>query len=273
MKKWMVVLCVMVLGLGVLAGCGNNDDDLMRIYIGATPRPHHEILDYITPMLRDAGIDLRVVPFTDFSMPNIALHEGQIHANYFQHVPFLNAYIYNTGNNLHVVGEVHVEPMGAYSLTLGNVLDIPDGGRVAIPGDATNGGRALMLLAEAGLIGLPDYINPAAGVLATMASIEYNPRNLRFNELAAEFLPQVLMNRDADLAIINTNHLIAGTDLCPVEDSLIRESLVGNPYANVLVVRPDYANNPYILTLFEYLTSEAVRAFIQRSYTGIEPVF
>ena len=272
MKKW-IVLCVVMLGLGLLAGCSNRDDDLVRIYIGATPRPHHEILDYITPMLREAGIDLRVRPFTDFTMPNIALAEGQIHANYFQHVPFLNAYITNTGNPLHVVGEVHVEPMGAYSLDLENVMDIRDGGLVAIPGDATNGGRALMLLAEAGLIGLPDTINPAAGVLATVADISYNPRNLSFIELAAEFLPQVLMNREADLSVVNTNHLIAGTDLCPVNDSLIRESLVGNPYANVLVVRPEYADNPYILTIFEYLTSEAVRAFIQRSYTGIEPVF
>ncbi|MCL2365289.1 MAG: MetQ/NlpA family ABC transporter substrate-binding protein [Defluviitaleaceae bacterium] len=273
MKKWIAIACVMMLGLGLLAGCGDRDSDLVRIYVGATPRPHHEILDYITPMLRDAGIDLRVVPFTDFNMPNIALTDGQIHANYFQHVPFLNAYIGNTGNQLHVVGEIHVEPMGAYSLDLDNVMDIPDGGLVAIPGDATNGGRALMLLAEAGLIGLPDTINPAAGVLATVADISYNPRNLRFTELAAEFLPQVLMNREADLSVINTNHLIAGTNLCPVEDSLIRESLVGNPYANVLVVRPEYANNPYIQTIFEYLTSEAVRAFIHRTYTGIEPVF
>ena len=88
-----------------------------------------------------------------------------------------------------------------------------------------------------------------------------------------ELLPLLLNARDGDLFVINTNHLIVGTDLCPVEDSLVRESITGNPYANILVVRPEYADNPYIRTLFQYLTSEAVRAFILREYTGIEPVF
>jgi len=274
MKRWILV-CLAVLGLAFLAGCGNDDGDLVRITIGATPRPHQEMLEYIMPALREAGIELQITTFTDFSVPNVALNDGQIDANFFQHVPFLNLYITNTGNQLHVVGEIHVEPMGAYSLTLDNIHDIPDGGIVAIPGDATNGGRALMLLERAGLIGLDPAagINPAAGVLATLSDINYNPRNLQFRELEAALLPTILMNNDADLSVINTNHLIAGTNLCPVNDSLVREDITGNPYANVLVVRPEDANNPYISILFQYLTSPAMRAFILREYTGVEPVF
>ena len=170
MKK-LFFACVMMLGLGFLAGCGGGDDDLTRIYVGASIRPHSEILEYITPMLRDAGIDLRIRTFPDFVIPNVALAEGEIHANYFQHFPFLNNFMINTGNELHVVGEVHVEPMGAYSLTLDSIADVPDGGRVAIPNDATNGGRALMLLEQHGLIGL----DPAAGILATVPTSATTP--------------------------------------------------------------------------------------------------
>jgi len=132
-----------------------------------------------------------------------------------------------------------------------------------------------MLLERAGLIGLDPNagINPQAGVLATVGDITYNPRNLQFIELEAALLPPLLLNRDGDLFVINTNHLIAGTDLCPANDSLFRESVSGNPYANVLVVRPENANSEVIATLYRYMTSEAVRAFIMRSYTGVEPVF
>jgi D-methionine transport system substrate-binding protein len=269
MKRLLAVVCVVVLGFGLLAGCNRGNDELVRIVIGATPRPHAEILEYITPALREAGIELVIEEFTDFFVPNVALFDGQIMANYFQHTPFLNAYMTNSGNTLHIVGPVHVEPMGAYSMTLDNIMDIPEGGLVAIPHDATNGGRALMLLEQVGLIGL----DPAAGILATPNDIIFNPRNLRFIELEAAMLPRALLGNDADLSIVNTNHLIAGTNLCPVNDSLAREAVIGNPYANILVVRPEDANNEYIAILYRHLTSEAVRAFIYRTYTGIEPVF
>jgi D-methionine transport system substrate-binding protein len=264
------MVCVVVLGLGLFAGCNRGNNELVRIYIGATPRPHAEILEYITPALREAGIELIIRDFTDFAVPNVMLTDGQINANYFQHAPFLNAYIDRTGNRLHIVGPVHVEPMGAYSFTLDNIMDIPENGSVAIPHDATNGGRALMLLEKAGLITL----DPAAGILATQHDIIENPRNLRIIELEAAMLPRALSNNEADLSVVNTNHLIAANiGVCPVNDSLIREDVFGNPYANILVVRPEDANCENIATLYRYLTSEAVRAFIMRTYTGIEPVF
>ncbi|MCL2187655.1 MAG: MetQ/NlpA family ABC transporter substrate-binding protein [Defluviitaleaceae bacterium] len=279
MKRFLTVLCVAMLGLALLGGCNRGNDDvlvfpadgsLVRVNIGATPRPHHEILDYITPMLREVGIDLHVVSFTDFHVPNVALWDRQIHANYFQHEPFLNAYINNTGNQLHVVGPVHVEPMGAYSLTLDDIMDIPDGGSVAMPNDPTNNGRALMLLQKAGLIEL----DPAAGILATANDVTANPRNLRFIELEAALVPHALLNREADVSIVNTNHLIAADpSMCPLNDSLIREAVFGNPYANLLVVRPENADSEVIAALYRVLTSEAVRAFILRTYTGIDPVF
>lgn len=268
MKRFLALVCVAVLGLGLFSSC-SRDNELVRIYIGSTPVPHAEILAYIAPALLEDGIELVIREFTDFQVPNVALYEGQINANYFQHVPFLNIYMERTGNQLHVVGPVHVEPMGAYSMTLNNITDIPEGGSVAIPHDPANGGRALMLLEQVGLI----QLDSAAGILATVNDIIDNPRSLRIIELEAAMLPRALLNNDADLSIVNTNHLINGTNLCPVNDSLARENVVGNPYANILVVRPEDAGNEHIATLYRHLTSEAVRAFIQRSYTGVEPVF
>jgi len=282
MKRLVSLLCAVAILAGLLtglSGCRNDDNaplafptdgSLVQVIVGATPRPHAEILAYIAPRLRAEGIELIIQEFTDFHAPNPALFEGQLHANYFQHVPFLNAYITNTGNYLHVVGPIHVEPMGAYSLTLDNINDIPQNGTVAIPGDATNGGRALLLLQQAGLI----TIDPAAGILATRSDITYNPRNLEILDFDAAMLPRVLMASETDVSIVNTNHLIAAdTGLCPVNDSLVREPTFGNPYANVLVVREENADSPVIAALLRHLQSEAVRAFIYRNYTGVEPVF
>jgi len=284
MKRFFVFLGAVMLGLGLMAGCNRgNDDELafptdgspVRVYIGASPTPHQLILEYITPSLLAAGIDLRITAFAGFDFPNPALYEGQIHANYFQHVPFLNVFMERTGNQLHVVGPVHVEPIGAYSLTLTDVMDIPEGGRVAMPHDPANTGRALMLLQKAGLIQLNPAINidPLAGVLATPTDVTYNPRNLEFIPMEASMVAHALLNNDGDLFIVNTNILLDATDLCPINDSLIREDVFGNPYANVLVVRPEHADNEVIAVLYRYLTSEAVRAFIYRTFTGVDPVF
>jgi D-methionine transport system substrate-binding protein len=282
MKRLSMFFCLLglVLGLVALTGCrGGIDGDklvfpgdgsLVRVEIGASVRPHSEILNYIIPALRADGIELIIHEIIDFHVPNVMLYDKQLHANYFQHEPFLNAYMTRTGNDLYIVGPVHVEPMGGYSQILANVMDIPEGGSVAIPHDATNGGRALFLLASTGLITLC----PEVGILATPNDITSNPRNLRFIELEAAILPMALINNEADLLFVNTNHLIASNaGFCPVNDSLIREPVFGNPYANILVVREENADSEVIAMLYRHLTSEAVRAFILREYTGIEPVF
>ena len=277
MKKSLVrtvsVLLCLVIGTGLLSGCNANSpaygDGLVTLRIGATPVPHAEILQYIRPFLLEEGIYLNIVEFTEFPLVNPALYEGQLDANYFQHVPFLNSFINNTGNQLHIVGPIHIEPMGAYSTVINDISELPVGGRVAIPNDATNGGRALMLLDYHGLISL----DPAAGILATVEDIIYNPLELQFYALDAAMLPRILMDGETELAVVNTNHILAGTNLNPLRDSLIIEDPEGNPFANVLVVRPEDAQNEAVLTLFRHLQSDRVRQFILENYDGVVPVF
>ena len=265
------VLCIALIALS-LAGCnrgGDSNGDFITIRIGATPRPHAEVLEHIRGYLLAEGIVLDIVVFTEFAFPNPALSDGDLDANYFQHVPFLENYMNATGNRLHVVGAVHIEPMGAYSLTISDISELPVGGRVAIPDCAVNGPRALMLMQAHGLLTL----NPYAGYRAGVNDITYNPLNLEFVQLAAALLPMVLLGREADMSIINTNHVLDGAPgIDPVRDSLIMET-TDSPYANMLVVRPEDAENPAILTLMRYLQSESVRQFILENYSGVVPVF
>lgn len=273
MKKLLsITLCIalLTLSLGGLAACNRSDDDLIRIRVGATPRPHAEILEYIRPHLLADGIQLEIVEFTEFAMVNPALAQSQLEANFFQHVPFLENYMAASGNILHVMGAIHIEPMGAYSLDLSDISELPYGGLIAKPDCPVNGPRALMLLELHGILEL----NPYAGIRATVHDITYNPLNLRFVEIAPALLPRVLLAREADLSIVNTNHILAGApQINPEEDSLIMEQIYGSPYANMLVVRPEDADNPVLLTLLRHLQSERVRQFILDNYTGVVPVF
>ena len=282
MKKAVSFILILTLVLGFMTGCrgaegvliadavgGNQGDDLIRIRIGATPVPHQEILEYIMPYLREDGVILVIYPFTEFPLVNPALADGSLDANYFQHVPFLNNFMYVTGEDLRVMGEIHVEPMGAYSSRWNDINDLPYGATVAIPNDPVNGERALLLLQANGLL----EIDPDA-VQAVAEDIIYNPLGLVIMTFDAAMLPRVLVDDQTDLAIVNTNHLLAGAPAFnPRYDSLIREEFEGNPFANVLVTRPEFENHPAMLTLLRHLQSERVRAFILRNYDGVEPVF
>ena len=273
MKKLLsVTLCIVLLALslGGLAACDRGNDDLIRIRVGATPRPHAEILEYIRPFLLEEGIQLEIVEFTEFMLVNPALAQNQLEANFFQHLPFLENYMEASGNHLHVMGAIHIEPMGAYSLTLSDISELPYDGLVAIPDCGVNGPRALMLLELHGILRLDPYI----GMHATVHHIEYNPLSLRFIEIAPALLPRVLLGREADLSIINTNHLLANAPhISPAEDSLIMELVYGSPYANMLVVRPEDADDPVLLTLLRHMQSDRVRQFILDNYTGVVPMF
>ena len=272
-KVTIIVLCIALLTLSLgLTACGRNEPEegITRIRVGATPRPHMEILQFIAPYLLEEGIELYLIEFTEFGLVNPALSQNQIDANYFQHVPFLHSYIEASGNQLHIVGDVHVEPMGAYSQTLSHIDELFYGATVAIPDDATNGPRALFLLESYGFL----VMDRAPGFRAGVNDILENPLNLQFIELAAAMLPRIFLDNQADLSIINTNHVLSGAPhINPVEDSLIMESRYGNPYANVLVVRPEDAENPAVLTLLRHLQSERVRQFILENYDGVVPVF
>jgi len=249
----------------------DNDNDIVpaitQITIGATPRPHMEILEYIRPYLLEDGIELNLIEFTDFVVINPAVADGTLDANYFQHTPFLDAS--PLADELFMLGLVHIEPMGMYSLTIDDISQLPNGGTVAIPNDATNGGRALLLMQSHGILSL----DPAAGIRATPFDIIDNPLNLVIEELDAAILPRILGDPNIDAAIINTNHVLAGTDLNPMRDSLIIET-PDSPYGNGLAIRREDADNPVFHVIMEHLQSERVREFIYRQYEGaVVPVF
>ena len=230
--------------------------------IGVSPVPHAEILQFVDDELAaDAGIDLELVEFTDYIQPNVALDDGALDANYFQHEPYLAEQEAAAGYDFAAVTPVHLEPLGLYSDKVGAVDELADGAQIAIPNDPTNGARALQLLEGEGLITLADTGEASATVL----DIEDNPKNLRFAEIEAAQLPRSLA--DVDAAVINGNYAIEA-DLSPAEDAIAVESPEDNPYANLLVVRTGDETDPRIAKLAELLASDEVAQFIEDTYDG-----
>jgi D-methionine transport system substrate-binding protein len=275
--KWLSVLAAILLAIGI-TGCGSqstssssNSSDaaanqLTVLKVGATSVPHAEILNFIKPQLKKQGVDLQVIEFSDYVQPNLQLADKQLDANYFQHIPYLDQFNADHHLNLKWVTKVHIEPMGVYSKKWTKLDQIPDGATIAIPNDVTNGGRALLLLADQKLITLKDGV----GIKATLNDINGNPKHLKFKELDAAMLPRVL--GDVDAAVINTNFAIQAK-LNPTKDALAIESS-NSPYANVLVVRAGDENKDAVKKLAAALTSPEVKTFIQNKYNGaVVPAF
>jgi D-methionine transport system substrate-binding protein len=231
------------------------------IKVGATAVPHAEILEHIKPELAKEGIDLQVITFSDYAQLNPQLVDKQLDANYFQHIPYLENFNKQKGTDLQWIAKVHIEPMGIYSKKIKAIDELKSkGGTVAIPNDATNGGRALALLAKAGVIQLKD----GAGITATVRDIVQKPDNLTIKELDAAMLPRAL--DDVTAAVINTNYALEAK-LNPKKDALFIES-GDSPYANVLVVRKGDEKRPEIVKLARALTSDEVKQFIEQHYQG-----
>ncbi|MBP2071158.1 MULTISPECIES: MetQ/NlpA family ABC transporter substrate-binding protein [Thermoanaerobacterium] len=278
MKK-IILLITLILTLSfAIVGCtksnnnetssnaSNTSDKMTKIVVGATPNPHAEILNVVKPILAKEGVDLEIKEFTDYVTPNTALADKQIDANFFQHVPYLEDFEKKKNVKLVPLVKVHVEPMGAYSKKIKSKDEIKDSATVAIPNDATNEGRALLLLQKEGLIKLKD----SNGLTQTPRDIIDNPKHLKIVELEAPQLPRTL--QDVDLAIINTNFALEA-NLNPLKDAIFMEDK-DSPYANVLVVRPDNQNDPAIQKLAKALNSEEVKKFIEDKYKGaIVPAF
>lgn len=245
---------------------GNHSMDKVSLKVGATPVPHAEILNLVKPMLEAEGVTLEVVELTDYVIPNTSLNDKQIDANFFQHMPYLEEFNQQNKMNLVSVAKIHVEPMGAYSFKIKSKDEIVDGAVVAVPNDATNEGRALLLLQAQGLIKLKDQ----TGLSQTPADIVENPKNLKFEELEAATLPRVLP--DVDFAIINTNYALeAGFN--PNKDALFMEGSE-SPYANILVTREDNKEDEAIQKLIKALQSQEVKTFLEEKYQGaVVPVF
>jgi len=234
--------------------------------VAATAVPHAEILEFVKPTLAKEGVDLKVKVFTDYIQPNVQVAEKRLDANFFQHQPYLDEFNKGKGTNLVSIAGVHLEPLGAYSSKFKTLAEIPSGANVVIPNDATNGGRALLLLQKAGLITLKDKAN----ILSTPKDIAENPKGLKIRELEAATLPRVLTQ--VDLALINTNYAIEAK-LNPKADALFIEG-DDSPYVNILVARPDNKDSDALKKLVGALHSPEVKQFINEKYKGaVIPAF
>ena len=268
MKKRLFALgLVLVLVLGLSACAGKTDSKTIKV--GATPAPHAEILEVTKDLLAEKGYTLEIVEFDDYIMPNTAVEDGELDANYFQHITYMNTF--NTDNGTHLVsaGAIHYEPFGLYAGKTASLDALADGAQISIPNDATNGGRALLLLQEQGLITLAED----SGLEPTVQDIVDNPKNLQIEELEARLLPTTL--QDVDMAVINGNYAIdAGLKIA---DALAVESNDGaaaEAYANVVAVKEGNEDSEAIQALVEALKSEEVRAFIEETYQGaVMPLF
>ncbi len=259
---------IFLVGLVVLGMmCGSAvAGSTARLKVGATPVPHAEILEVVKPILAAKGITLEIIEFTDYVTPNLALNDGDIDANFFQHVPYLESFAKDRRLNITYLAKVHIEPMGAYSKRVGSVKDLPNKAKVGVPNDPTNAGRALLLLQKAGFIS----VDKKAGIAATIFDIVDNPKNLQIIELDAAQLPRSL--EDMDLAIINSNFAMEAK-LVPTKDALFIEDS-DSPYANVLAIRNVDKANPALRELAQALTSKEVAAFIAKEYQGsVVPAF
>ncbi|VVO14883.1 MetQ/NlpA family ABC transporter substrate-binding protein [Pseudomonas fluorescens] len=234
--------------------------------VAASPVPHAEILEFVKPALAKEGVDLKVKVFTDYIQPNVQVAEKRLDANFFQHQPYLNEFNKAKGTNLVSVAGVHLEPLGAYSSKYKTLAELPGGANVVIPNDATNGGRALLLLAKAGLIQLKEPNN----ILSTVRDITENAKDLKFRELEAATIPRVLTQ--VDLALINTNYALEAK-LDPAKDALVIEGK-DSPYVNILVARPDDKDSEAMKKLVTALHSPEVKQFILEKYKGaVLPAF
>ena len=234
--------------------------------VAASPVPHAEILEFVKPALAKEGVNLKVKVFTDYIQPNVQVAEKRLDANFFQHQPYLDEFNKAKGTHLVSVAAVHLEPLGAYSSKYKKLDELKDGSTVVIPNDATNGGRALLLLDKAGLIKLKDSTN----ILSTVKDITANPKNLKFRELEAATIPRVLTQ--VDLALINTNYAL-DAKLNPEKDALVIEGS-DSPYVNILVARPDDKESADMQKLVAALHTPEVKAFILEKYKGaIVPAF
>ncbi|HHV72243.1 MAG TPA: MetQ/NlpA family ABC transporter substrate-binding protein [Clostridia bacterium] len=272
-RKLALIGLVVCLFATVIAGCGQKpaengqaEGDKQKLVVGVTPVPHGEILEVAKEILAKENIEVEIKEFTDYPIVNPALADKQLDANYFQHIPYMEDYNAKSDTKLVALAKVHIEPMAIYSKKITDLKDLPNGAKVAVPNDATNEGRALLLLESAGLITL----KKDAGLEATVSDIESNPKNLKITELDAAQLPNAL--NDVDIAAINGNFAL-DAGLNPVKDSLFIEDS-NSPYVNILAVRAGDENNELLKKLAAALTSPEVKKFIEDTYQGaVVPVF
>ena len=275
MKKLVSLLVTGALAAGLLSGCANTQSgdaqapaesgslEGTTITVGASPAPHAEILEVAKELLAEQGITLEITEFDDYILPNQAVEDGSLDANYFQHITYLENFNVEYSTHLVSAAQVHYEPFGIYAGKTASLDALADGAQIAVPNDTTNEGRALLLLQDQGLITLADD----AGLEATKDDIVDNPHNFEIVELEAKLLPE--MRQDVDIAVINGNYAI-GAGLT-MEEALAVEaadSQAAQAYVNVLAVKEGRETDPAIQALADALCSPEVKAFIEENYDG-----
>lgn len=246
------------------ASANNANAASQTITVGATPVPHAEILEFVKADLANEGFELVVKEFNDYVQPNLATDSGELDANFFQHIPYLEEFNKNKGTTLVSVAGIHLEPMGVYSRKYSSFTIVSDGVSIAVPNDPTNESRALDIIAKTGVVTFKE------SALKTPLDIVSNPKNIVFKELEAAQMPRAL--DDTDFAVINSNFAMAA-GLKPTEDSLVMEDK-SSPYVNVLVVKAGNEESAKTKALIKALQSEKVKAFIDEKYQGaVVPAF
>lgn len=267
MKKILLVLAGLATGVSSFAA--------ETITVGASPVPHAEMLKFVQPELAKQGYTLKVIEFSDYITPNLALSQKQIDANFFQHQPYLDQYNKDHKTDLVALVKVHLEPMGVYAnsdseakfIKSKKVTDVAQKSKIGVPNDPTNEGRALNLLQANGILKIK------AGVAyPTKRDIVGNPYNVQIVELDPAMLPRSLAGKQLDLAVINSNYALSA-NLKPTRDAVILENK-NSPFANIIAVRPDELNQPKMKALAKAMTSPEMKKFIEQKYNGaIVPSF
>lgn len=273
MKKWLLVLLVGLLSL-TLAACGGNDEagdegtegttENKKLVVGASAVPHAEVLDKAKELLKEKGIDLEIEVFTDYILPNVALHEKEIDANYFQTPGYLALQMEeNTDFDFVSVGEIHKEPIGIYSKEYNNLNELPDGAKIIMSNSFSDHGRILPIFEREGIITLKEGV----GDQARVEDIVDNPKNLDFSTLIeAKLLAPSFKNGEGDAVVINTNYALEGR-VNIAEDGIAFEGEDVVP-ANLIVVNKGDEEREEIKALVEVLKSDEIKQFIKEEYAG-----
>ena len=274
MKKIFGIATTLLL-TAALAACGTGsnsgssdssatEEESTKLVIGASVTPHAEILEQAKPLLAEEGIDLEIKTFDDYVLPNKALENGDIDANYFQHIPYLNKQIADNGYDFVNAGAIHIEPMGLYSKRISDISELEDGATVLTSTSESDWGRILTILQDADLITLKDGVDTET---ATFDDIAENPKNLEFkHDVDPSLLATAYQNDEADLIAINANFAF-GIDLNPADDSVLLEA-DNSPYVNVIAVRSGDEDSDKIKKLIEVLHSDEIKDFVEEQWQG-----
>lgn len=264
MKK-IILLALIISSVFTFSGCKKSD-----VYkVGASPVPHSEILEYVKPILKEQGYEFEVIEFTDYVLPNSTLASGDIIANFFQHIPYLNAQIEEYGYDFVNVGGVHVEPIGLYSKEYNSIEDLPSTLEIIISNSPTDRPRLLGVLEENSLITMnegvsdQDIINATTTKLVSLFTSNYS---ITFIEVAAELLYTNYDNESGDAVLINGNYAL-DNGLNPLNDSIALEGSA-SLFVNILVTKSENENDEFIQALITALQSEDVKEWIEDNYDG-----